>query len=127
MFAPQTVKSAGAFIEVGVDGTYLDLDLLSGTLPDLDLVLLAHMIHDVLRQFVASGVDGLILDDTTERDDSDLRRTTTDVHDHVAFGGEDVDAYADSCSHGLVDHVDVTATSVLAGVAYGTDLYLRAP
>ena len=76
----------GSFVEVSIDGTYLDLDLLSGTFPDLDLVLLAHVIHDVLRQLVASGVDGLILDDTTERDDSDLRRTTTDVHDKFYKG-----------------------------------------
>ena len=85
------------------------------------------MIHDVLCEFVPSGIYGLILHDPPEGDDGDLCRPTAYIDDHVSLRRQDVYPDADSCGHRLVDHIYVTSPGVLAGVTYGTYLYLGAP
>ena len=77
-------------------------------------MLLAHVLHDVVGELVASYTYRLLRGDTTERDDSYLGRTTTYVDYHVALRSKDIYADTDSGSHRLVEHVDVTTASVLA-------------
>ena len=114
----------GIGTQVGQGRADVDLDGFGSALTHANVVGTAHVLLDVLGEVITSGADALVAHDTTQRDHSDLGRTTTDVNNHVALGGQHVETDTQSGCHGLVNHVNVTSASMLTGVADGADLDL---
>ena len=90
------------------------------TFPNLDIVLMSHVFLNIIRQVITRNTDGLIRNDTSQRDHGDLRGTTTYIHDHVTFRGFHVQADTQSGSHRLVNHIDIPSSGVFGRVSYGT-------
>ena len=85
-------------------------------------MLAAHVFANVGRKVVACHFNGVVRDDTSHGNHGDLRGSAADVHNHVAFGGVDVETNADCGGHGLVNEIDIAAAGVFCAVAHGTEL-----
>ena len=100
----------------------LDLDALGHAFRDGNVVLAAHVFANVGCKVVACHFNGVVRDDTSHGNHGDLRGSAADVHNHVAFGGVDIETNADCGSHGLVNEIDIAAAGVFCAVAHGTEL-----
>ena len=110
--------------QVGECRADVNLDALSHTLGDLHVVLAVHIFLDVGVQVVAGHLDTGVGNNPAERDDGNLRRTATDVDNHVTLGGFHVDTDTDGSGHRFENKIDVTAVGMLGRVANGTQLNL---
>ena len=100
------------------------LDTLCHTLAHLHIVLAAHVFLYVGGEVVTGNTDGVVAYDTSERDDCNLGRTTTDIHNHIALGSLNINTNTDSSSHWFEDKINVTSIGMLGRVANGTQLHL---
>ena len=91
----------------------MHLDLLGRAHAHLHVVGPAHVVLDVLGEVVAGDGYALVGADAAQRDYGNLGGAAAYVHNHVAFGGKNVDSYTQSGSHRLVYHIDVAAAGVL--------------
>ena len=114
------------FINFRVSRTYIYLNLLSCSLTNLDLMSIAHIIHDILCELITSSTNTFICNNTTKRDNSDFCRTTTYINNHMTFWGKHIYTYSDSCCHRLVNHIHVSTAGMFARVSHGTDFNLSA-
>ena len=118
---------AQRFIE-GIGGAHLDLDLLGSALTQEEVVLLLEVLDDRLVHFVASHAHRSRVDDTGERNHSDIRGTPADVDDHISGGLGDRKSRPDGRRHCLFDQVDLARAGLQCGVLHGPFLdlgYLR--
>ena len=83
-------------------------------------MLTCHILLDVVGQVVAGRTDGVVGHDATQRDNSNLSRTTTDVDNHVALGSLNVNTDTDGSGHRFENQVDVTSVSMFGRVAHRT-------
>ena len=111
-------------VQVRNHGAYGELDPLRRSLSDLDVVLLAHVVLDVVVEHVSGSLHALLLHDASEGDHGDLRGTAAYVHHHVPFRRLHVKADTERGGHRFVDQVDFAASGMLAGIAHGADLHL---
>ena len=98
----------------------MDLDLFSGSLTERQLELFFHVGDQCLVEFVTADANRLTRHDATERDDGDLRRTTTDVHDHVAGRFVNRQTGTDRGGHRLFDDVGLARAGELGRFHDGT-------
>src|SRR5919106_689114 len=103
----------------------LELELLSGLLPDEELVLLLDVAHDRLVHLVTADADGLRDDDAAEGDDGDLGGAAADVHDHVPGRLGDRQAGADGRRHRLFDQVSLARSGREGRLFNGALLHSR--
>ena len=113
----EVLWGVGQFADGGADG---DFHLFGHTHTDNHIVLPFHIVYNVVVEFVTSHLDGGVADDATQRDDSDLGGTASDVDHHVAFGLQHVDADTDGCCHRLMNHADFFGASLFGALADGT-------
>ena len=114
----------GSIFEFGQGGAYGNLNTLGRRFVDTHVVHTAHEVDDIAVEVVTGSFDGFVGHNTAERDNGNLCRTTAYINDHAAFRCFNIDTDADSCSHRFVQHVDITASGVLATIADGANLHL---
>ena len=104
--------------------TYVNLDTLSHTLRNLHVVLTAHVLLDFSGEVVTGCADRVVGNDTTERNNGNLGRTTTYINYHIAFRCLHIDTDTDSGSHRLKNQINVATVGMLGRVTNGTELHL---
>src|SRR5215204_2802704 len=104
-------------------GADLQLDLLSGLLPDHQLVLALDVVDDRLVELVPADADRLRHDDAAERDHRHLARAAADVDDHVPGGFSHGQPGADRGGHRLLDEVRLARARAEAGLLDGALLH----
>ena len=107
-------------------GANMYFDALCHTLADLDVMLTAHILLNVCREVVASHADGVVAHNATQRDDSNLRASATNIDDHVALRSLYVNTNAQCGSHGFEYQIDVASVGMLCRVANRAELHLGA-
>ena len=75
----------------------------------------------VVGEDVARHLDAVLDYDTAEGNHSNLRRTTSYVHDHVPFRSLNVKTDTKCGGHRFVYHVDVASAGVFRRVAHGAN------
>ena len=98
-----------------------DFDLFGGSFPNLHIVLVTHVFHDVGCQIVAGDTDGFVGDNPAQGDDGNFGRSTTDIDHHVAFRCFDIESDANCGSHWFVNHINVASSGVFRRVTDRTD------
>ena len=104
----------GWVVEFGKGRTYIDFDKFSSAFAHLHIVCTAHVFHNVFCEVVASDTNALVAHDTTKRNHCDFSGTTTYINNHVAFRSKHIKTNTKGGSHWLVNHIYLTAASVLA-------------
>ena len=85
-------------------------------------MLLTNIRLDISRKNVTCHIDTLRVNQTTQRDTSNLRGTTTDVDNHITHRSLNVQTCTQRSGHRLEDHIYLAATCTVSRVAYRTDL-----
>ena len=88
-------------------------------------MLAVHILLNVSVKVITSHLDTGVGNNTTERDDGNLRRTTTDIDNHIALRGLNIDTDTDGSSHRFENQINITTIGMFGRVAYGTQLNLR--
>src|SRR5690606_41600078 len=85
----------------------------------------ADILYNVRVEIVSSNADGLIAYYSGKCNDGNLRRTSTDINNHVAHRFFNVDSNSDCSRHRLVDKINFFSAGDFRRVAYSTFLHLR--
>ncbi len=110
-------------LQLGKRGAHVHLDKFGGAFAHLHVVSAAHVADYIFGEVVAGDLDGFVGDDTAQRDNGDLGGAAAYVDYHVAGGGLHIQTDAEGGRHGFIDHVDIAAAGMFAGVAHGAYLH----
>ena len=88
-------------------------------------MLTAHVFTDVFRQIITRHTDGVVGNNTSQRDNGNFRRTTTYVHNHIPFRSLYINADTNSRSHRFEDQIDIPSTGMFGRVTNGTEFNFR--
>ena len=111
--------------QFGQGCTYVNLDTFCHTLADLHIVLAAHILLNIGSEVITGNTDGVVGNDTTQRNNGNFRRTAAYINNHITLRRFHIDADTDSGSHRLEYQINVTSAGMLGRVAHGTQLYFR--
>ena len=113
------------FTQFGQGRTYINFDTFRHTLADLHIMLTAHIFLNIRSQVITGNTDRVVGNDTSQRDNGNLRRATTYINNHVSFRSFHVNTDTDSCSHRFENQIDITSAGMLGRVANSTEFNFR--
>jgi len=87
-------------------------------------VFFPHITDEGLVEVVSSHFDGRADNGAAQGNHGDIRRTASDIDDHVTAGLGDVDSGSDGCRNRLLDDADLSGACVVGGVLNGLLFHL---
>ena len=100
--------------------TNMYLNPLCHTFTHFDVMLTAHILLNVSSKIVTCRTNGVITNDTTQRNDCNFGATTTNINDHITFRCLYINTNTDSSSHRFENQIHVTTVCMLCTVAHST-------
>ena len=100
--------------------TDLNLDLFGSAFTHAEVVHRAQVTDNRFVHFVTAHAHRGVANGSVQGDHGDVRRTTTNIHDHVAHRVFDRNAHADRSSHRFVYQVNFLGTGLLRSIDHGT-------
>ena len=88
-------------------------------------MLVPHVKADVVGEHISGHLDALVTNDPSKGKNGDLRSSSADIDDHIAFGLLHIDPDPDRCRHGFVDEVDLLGTCVFGRIPNRSFFHFR--
>ena len=114
----------GRIIQFGQSRTHIDFDQFGRTFSHFHIMLTPHILLYVVRQIVTGYPYRIVRHDTTQRNNGNFGRTTTDIHNHISLGSLNVKSYTYRGSHRLINHIYISSSGMLRRVAHRTNFNL---
>src|SRR5690606_21936585 len=111
----------GGIFQLSKHRPYVDLDLLSGTITHLDVVLTTHVILDIFSEVITGYLDQLVASYATQRDHDHLGSPSAYVTYHVTFGSLHIEANTKCSRHRFKDHVYIASAGRVCRVAHSAN------
>ena len=106
-----------------IAGSNLNLNILCGTLTDQKIVFLTHITDQSLVEIVSGDLDRCTYNRSTQRDDSDIRSTSSDIYDHISAWSCNINSGSDCSCDRLLNNFYLAGTSLIRCVLNGLLLY----
>ena len=99
--------------------TNFDLDIFCGTLTDQKIMFLSHIADQGFVKIISCNFHGSAHNRTTQRNDCDIRSTSSDIYDHVSAWSGNINTGTDCCCNWFLNNLYFAGSCLISCILYG--------